>query len=157
MAAWELKGRGEALGRSVEANGNEDLWGLPVARVYLGSYKVILRERCGRVTQRDGREATGQVPQPSLDTGAELAATRNYRQHKTPRQLFHWKAARFGVPWKTPLYHGALSAPRSEPTHHTAINQAVRDCQCWHFFLLLPITAAGTCLPVCGSFEKMCN
>lgn len=76
-ATWELTGRGEALGRSVEANGNEDLWGLPVARVYLGSYKVILRERCGCVTRQDGREATGQVPQPSLDAEAELAATRN--------------------------------------------------------------------------------
>lgn len=77
MVTLELSGRGETLGRSVEANGNEDLWGLPAARVYLGSYKGLLREGHGCVTRRDGREATGRIPQPSLDTEAELAARRN--------------------------------------------------------------------------------
>lgn len=32
------------LGRLVKANGNEDLWGVPLVRVYLGFYEV-LRER----------------------------------------------------------------------------------------------------------------
>lgn len=77
MAAVELSGRGETLGRSVEANGNEDLWGLPAARVYLGSYKGLLREGHGCVTRRDSREATSHISRLSLDAEAELATRRN--------------------------------------------------------------------------------
>lgn len=55
MVTLGAVGERRNIGQIGWSNGNEDLWGLLVTRAYLGSYKVLLREGYGCVTQQDGR------------------------------------------------------------------------------------------------------